>query len=118
MWIKICSNTNLKDAALAAELGADALGFVFAASPRRVTAAQVAAITSQLPAGVEKIGVFDAPDGNAIVRTVREAGLTGIQIHSEFSSDLISGLREEFPDHRIIQTAHWTYQGQSVTAFE
>ena len=62
LWIKICANTSLEDAQLAAEAGADAVGFVFAPSPRRVTAAQVAAIVPHLPATLEKIGVFvDAP---------------------------------------------------------
>ena len=42
MWIKICANTNLEDAQLAAKLGADAVGFVLAPSARRVTAAEVA----------------------------------------------------------------------------
>jgi phosphoribosylanthranilate isomerase len=52
IWIKICANTSLADARLAVEAGADAVGFVFAASPRRVTAAEVAAITPHLPAEV------------------------------------------------------------------
>ena len=50
MFIKICANTNLEDARLAAELGVDAVGFVFAPSKRRVTAEQVAEITRELPA--------------------------------------------------------------------
>ena len=58
LWIKICANTSLEDALLAVDAGADAVGFVFAPSPRRVTAAQAAAIVPQLPATIEKIGVF------------------------------------------------------------
>ncbi|HTW62637.1 MAG TPA: hypothetical protein VMD55_12590, partial [Terracidiphilus sp.] len=62
LWIKICANTSLEDARVAADAGADALGFVFAPSPRRVSPAQAAAIASELPAAIEKIGVFvDAP---------------------------------------------------------
>ena len=49
LWIKICGNTSLDDAQLAAEAGADAVGFVFAPSPRRVTPQQVAAIVPHLP---------------------------------------------------------------------
>ena len=60
MWIKICANTNLADAQLAAELGADAVGFVFAPSKRQVTAAEVAQITPHLPTHVERVGVFPA----------------------------------------------------------
>ena len=74
MWVKICGNTNLEDAALAAELGADAVGFVFAASPRQVTAAQVAAITPYLPARVERVGVFDSHDAEEIAGAAGRRG--------------------------------------------
>ena len=47
LWIKICGNTSLDDAQLAAEAGADAVGFVLAPSPRQVTPEQVAAIVAQ-----------------------------------------------------------------------
>ncbi len=54
LWIKICANTSLDDALLAADAGADALGFVFAPSPRYVTAEQAAAIVPHLPLGHRK----------------------------------------------------------------
>ena len=76
LWIKICANTTLQDAQFAAEAGADAVGFVFAPSPRRVTAAQVAAITPHLPAGLEKIGVFVDAALDEVCATVRDCGLT------------------------------------------
>ena len=70
LWIKICANTSLADAQLAAEAGADAVGFVFAPSPRRVTAEQVAQIVPQLPAALEKIGVFVDAGFDEIAATV------------------------------------------------
>ena len=68
---------------VAAEAGADAVGFVFAPSPRRVTAEQAAAIVRRLPAEIEKIGVFVDAAVDEIVATVEAAGLTGVQLHSE-----------------------------------
>jgi phosphoribosylanthranilate isomerase len=67
MFVKICANTNLDDARLAVELGADAVGFVFAESKRKVTAEQVAAIIPHLPEAVEKVGVFMVTDADEIL---------------------------------------------------
>ncbi len=86
MWIKICGNTNLQDAQHAAAAGADALGFVFAPSPRRVTAAQVKAIVGHLPASVETYGVFVDGTADEIARTVVDCGLSGVQLHRSSGS--------------------------------
>ncbi len=80
-WVKICATTNLEDAQIAVDAGADALGFIFAPSSRRVSPRDVAKITAQLPPAVEKIGVFINQRTSIIVDTVREAGLTGVQLH-------------------------------------
>lgn len=106
MWTKICANTNLADAALAAELGADAVGFVFAPSPRHVTPGQVAAITPRLPAAIEKIGVFTTLDAAEIAAIVGTAGLTGVQLHSEYSPTFVAALASLLPGIRLIQTTH------------
>ncbi len=89
MFIKICANTNLEDARLAAELGVDAVGFVFAPSKRRVTAGQVAEITQELPAGLAKVGVFTSTDAVEILRAAKVAGLTAVQLHSAFDAKLV-----------------------------
>ena len=96
MWVKICGNTNLEDALAAVEAGADAVGFVFAESPRQVTAAQVREIVSQLPREVEKYGVFVDAGFDAIVRTVEHSGLTGVQLHAGPDVALAPRLREHF----------------------
>jgi phosphoribosylanthranilate isomerase len=92
MFVKICANTNLEDALLAAELGADAVGFVFAPSKRRVTAEQVAEITRELPAGLLKVGVFTSTDAEEILRAASIAGLTGVQLHREFDPALLDAI--------------------------
>ena len=82
MWVKICANTNLEDARTAIDAGADALGFVFAPSPRQVTPAQVRSITARLPQHVERYGVFVDPSFDSVIETVAEAGLSGVQLHA------------------------------------
>ncbi|QNI31988.1 phosphoribosylanthranilate isomerase [Alloacidobacterium dinghuense] len=108
MWIKICGNTNLEDAQLAAEAGADAVGFVFAESPRRVNAMQVSVITPHLPNTIEKYGVFVDADFGTIARTVVESGLTGVQLHASPDPLLTLQLRDHFGSTlRILQVIHY-----------
>ena len=96
LWIKICGNTSLNDALHAAQEGADALGFIFAPSPRRVTPAEARAITTRLPRSVEKYGVFVDPTFDEVLATVADAALTGVQLHSTPDPGLALRLREYF----------------------
>jgi phosphoribosylanthranilate isomerase len=116
MWIKICGNTTLEDAQLAAQFGADAVGFVFAPSPRQVTAAQVAAITPHLPSSVERVGVFPSSDAAQIESIAHQAGLTAVQLHGGLDEPLAQRLAETFNGSvRIIQTLHWTVNQPSLS---
>jgi phosphoribosylanthranilate isomerase len=104
IWIKICANTSREDALLAAEAGADAVGFVFAPSPRRVTVAQAATIVPHLPASVEKIGVFVDAALKEIVSTVQACGLTGVQLHFDAVAEMPAQLHERLgPELRILR---------------
>ena len=84
-WVKICGTTNLEDALLAVEAGADAVGFVFyEKSPRNIAVDAAAEITSKLPQSIEKIGVFVLNGDVDPSRVFLEAGLTGTQTYFSF----------------------------------
>lgn len=108
MWVKICGTTNLEDALLAADAGADAIGFVFAESPRKVDTAQVRAILEGLPDGIETIGVFVDASAGEIAEIARECGLTGVQLHGGSDDNTTKRLRLEFgPEFRILRVLHY-----------
>jgi len=114
MWIKICGNTNLEDARLAVECGADAVGFVFAPSPRQVEAELVGQITEKLPRKVEKYGVFVDAGFDEIVSAVTTGGLTGVQLHRSSDALLPFRLRQHFAQFPgglgILPVLHYTDQ--------
>jgi phosphoribosylanthranilate isomerase len=119
MWIKICGNTNLEDVQTAADAGADAVGFVFASSPRRVTAGHIAAMMPDLPADLTKIGVFDTQNFDGIAIALRSAGLHGVQLHGELDFSLAEKLRTQFdPGFFLIQTLHWDLNSDPARAEE
>lgn len=81
MWVKICGITEEEDALAAVALGADAVGFIFAPSPRQVTVGAVRDIVKRLPPGILSIGVFRDQSPRLVIETVLEAGLSGAQLH-------------------------------------
>jgi phosphoribosylanthranilate isomerase len=79
-WVKICGITNLEDALLAVDAGADAVGFVFYdKSPRKIDVETARDIIEKLPAGVEKVGVFVGEPQR--LQIARRAGLSAMQIY-------------------------------------
>jgi indole-3-glycerol phosphate synthase len=74
IWVKICGVSSREGARAAAAAGADAVGFVFADSPRRVSPSQAAELSALLPKRVERVAVFRYPDAKlveAVIDAVR-----------------------------------------------
>ncbi len=90
-WVKICGMTNLEDALVAVEAGADAVGFVFyERSPRCVTVETAREIVGKLPEGVEKVGVFVDADCSTWADAMTTARLTAVQHYLPLKPDVES----------------------------
>ena len=81
MWVKICGITNETDALVAVGMGADAVGFVFAPSPRQVTPGIVRDIVRRLPPEIVTVGVFRDQSPDQVVDMALAAGLQAVQLH-------------------------------------
>ena len=81
--VKICGITNHEDASEAVRLGADAVGFIFAPSPRQIVPELAREIISVLPPFVETVGVFVNEELSAIRGRVAYCGLDIVQLHGD-----------------------------------
>lgn len=92
--VKICGITNLDDALLAIDAGADALGFVFyGPSPRNVTPEQAAGIIRLLPPLVQTVGLFVNESSARINGIADGCGLDIVQLHGDETPDLCRAVR-------------------------
>jgi phosphoribosylanthranilate isomerase len=91
--VKVCGITNVADARVAAEAGADAVGFIFAESPRRVGVEEVRGISIALPENVLKVGVFVNVPPEEVLRAAREAGLDLAQLHGDETPEAVAAVR-------------------------
>jgi phosphoribosylanthranilate isomerase len=106
--VKICGITNLDDARVAVEAGADMLGFIFyPPSPRYVTPEQVHAMVASLPPSLQTVGVFVNEDVQTITRISRTSGVQMVQLHGEESPALCQQL-----PWRVVKTFRFTAQVQ------
>src|SRR5215510_3927809 len=94
--VKICGNTSYEDAALALDLGADAIGFVFYDKSSRYVAPSVAQeISRRLPPFAVKVGVFVNECDISVVRSIAEmCRLNVIQLHGGEGPEYCSRLPE------------------------
>lgn len=92
--IKICGITNYKDAEAACRFGADALGFVFAKSPRGITPKKAKDIIKKLPPYVVTVGVFADEDRENVLKTARDCRLDCLQLHGNESPGYCKELKK------------------------
>jgi phosphoribosylanthranilate isomerase len=93
--VKICGITNAGDARVAVDAGADAVGLIFADSPRRVSLEEAGRISIALPENIIRVGVFVDEEPAEIVRIFREVGLDLAQLHGDETPEAVSALRED-----------------------
>jgi phosphoribosylanthranilate isomerase len=76
--VKICGLTDLVAVTAAVDAGADAIGFVFAESPRRVSVQHAAAISADVPSGIKRVAVMLHPSND-----------DWLQVKSDFEPDVL-----------------------------
>ena len=97
MFVKICGTTSEEDALLAVALGADAVGFIFAPSPRQVSPRIVADIVKRLPPEILTVGVFRDEAPARVVEIVNAVGLRAAQLHGHEPAEQTRWVRERVP---------------------
>jgi phosphoribosylanthranilate isomerase len=90
--LKICGITNLEDAIIAQNAGADALGFIFCLSPRQVALNKVRQIRKYISQQTLTVGVFRDQERDEIRRTVELCNLDYVQLHGEETIDFADAL--------------------------
>jgi len=106
MWIKICGTTSMEDAHMSLAAGADALGFIFAPSPRRIDIATASDIVESFATDIETVAVFVDEHPRRVGEIVAQIPFTGVQLHgSELPEDL-KEFRRTLGGRQIIKTLH------------
>ncbi|MFC9790445.1 phosphoribosylanthranilate isomerase [Rhodococcus sp. NPDC127528] len=93
-FVKMCGLRDEATVDQAVRLGVDAIGFVFAASPRRVTPEQAALLRARIPDGVTAVGVFVGQSIEEIVDAATTAGIDTVQVHDLRSAAEVTALHE------------------------
>lgn len=96
--VKICGITNLEDALMCAQSGADALGFNFyRQSPRYIEPLAARQIINSLPKKILTVGVFvNEPTPATVVRIVTDSRVGAVQLHGDESPEYCRGLGDRY----------------------
>lgn len=94
MFVKVCGTTSEEDALLAVAMGADAIGFIFAPSPRQVAPRLVNDIIRRLPPEILTVGVFRDEAPERVIDIVQSTGLRAAQLHGHESPEQTAKVKE------------------------
>jgi phosphoribosylanthranilate isomerase len=97
MFVKVCGTTSEEDALLAVAMGADAVGFIFAPSPRQVAPRLVNDIVRRLPPEILTVGVFRDEVPDRVIEIVQKTGLRAAQLHGHESPEQTHRVKERVP---------------------
>ncbi len=87
--VKVCGVREPKQALRIAQMGADAVGLVFASSPRWVSPEQARAVTDVLPPMVWAVGVFVNSDAETINHVAARTGISAAQLHGDEPPEIV-----------------------------
>ena len=91
--VKICGITSVSDAKAAVDFGADALGLIFANSPRQVSVREAVKICRSLSPWTSVVGVFVNEKPQRMLSIARECGFSTLQLHGQEEPAILSGLK-------------------------
>jgi phosphoribosylanthranilate isomerase len=97
VFVKICGITSEEDALLAVAMGTDAVGFVFAPSPRQMAPNKVRDIVTRLPPEILTVGVFRDSTPQQVVQIVHGCGLKAAQLHGRETPETTQAVRKHVP---------------------
>jgi len=105
MQIKICGITNVIDARICAELGADMIGLNFyPQSVRYIDPEMARRIVQETPRGVLTVGVFVDVSADEVRKIATTVGLGSVQLHGQISPEVCRELAQEFRVIRALRT--------------
>lgn len=97
--VKICGITNIADAENAVTFGADAIGFVFAESPRMISKEEASLIIKKLPPFITCAGLFVNEDAGRVKDICKFCNIYTVQFHGNETQDYL----DQFPYFKIIK---------------
>ena len=93
VFTKVCGITNPGDARVAVDAGADAIGLIFAESPRKVSREEARKVSIALPENILKVGVFVDAEPGEVLQIAREVGLDLAQLHGDETPEMVAAIR-------------------------
>ena len=101
--VKICGTTSVRDALLAQEAGADAVGLIFAVSRRRVTPRVAREVSLALGPSMARVGVFLGAGVDEVLRTADAARVSAVQLHGNVSGVYVEAVLRYYPVLRVLR---------------